>query len=78
VDAGEGIYYLVEGTHRANAAVELGLHVVLELIEYDWAEADQDMRLCDWIPDLDCDSTIGSVIGAGATDERCVYVEVEV
>ena len=77
VDCGEGVIYLLEGCHRARAAAELGLTVTIENVPYDW-DTDANTRICDHIADGDCDNELGSVVGVGATGDRCVDCNVEV
>lgn len=69
--------YLLEGCHRARAAAALGVTVEVEEIDYNY-ERDGELRICDVLVDGDCtDSEMRSVVGIGASGNRCVDCEVE-
>lgn len=65
VETGEGEYYLLEGCHRARAAVALGKTITLELVDYD-CETDEKTPLCELVDGLDSDTEAGRVIGRAA------------
>jgi hypothetical protein len=72
-----GDVYLLEGCHRARAAAALGVTVNVVPVNYDW-ETDDEIMLSDYVPNNDTDgSTVGSVVGVGATESRCVICDVE-
>jgi len=76
VDMGDGVYYLLEGTHRAHAAARLGHTVQLDLVAYDYATM-ADLRLCDAVPGLDSDNTFDEILGGAVGGDRLVDCEVE-
>lgn len=67
-----GVVYLLEGSHRARAAAELGLEINLEMIDYP---EDDSIRLCDLVPGLDSDNEVREIVGRGAMSDEVINVD---
>jgi hypothetical protein len=72
----EDCIYLLEGCHRARAAVALGLVIRVIPVTYDW-QTDGDYALCRLFDRCDSDGVLNSVSGRAATGSSCVDAEVE-
>jgi len=71
----ESTVWLLEGCHRARAAVALGLTVELDCIDYD--SLDPDAPLCDQLPGIDTESTPDEITSGMIDDEQLVECEVD-
>jgi hypothetical protein len=81
VDMGEGIYYLLEGCHRARAAAELGVAINLELVDYDY-ERDDELTINEFfggsdLPAEDC-RLVKDVVGAHHSNDQEIDCDVEI